>query len=218
MFNRNIKLHASLKESLQSIYFRDIPLPWIILGIQCFENFKPLSEFRVFFKKRTELNICLFDHIQKVQNKIKCTSLEFNYESHNEPTIKQSFPKILYKEGNNMKIIKAREMLLQISEDQEEIIYKTQDFLVFSHFTKLKLKDVSVAEKSDSNLFRTLSKHKVNIKHSCFVITNKNFDELKISTFDEFLTLNPYGCNLLKLVINEEYRGLRYLKVLNFFK
>lgn len=41
---------------------------------------------------------------------------------------------------------------------------------------------------------------------------------MRISSYDDFLTFNPYGWNLLRLTIDQEYKGLRYLKVMNFFK
>lgn len=124
MFNHTIKLHPFILKSLKSIYFKEIPLPWVILGTQWFESVRPIEEFRVYFKKQTDLSLGLFDYIQKVQSKVHWTSIEFNYESHSVPTITKLFPRIVYKEGSKLKVIKAGKMYLQISDDREEVIYK----------------------------------------------------------------------------------------------
>lgn len=49
IFNKPLKFHPTLILSLKSLYFHDVPLSWIFLGIQALVQIcKNLTEFRIF--------------------------------------------------------------------------------------------------------------------------------------------------------------------------
>ena len=216
---RSLKFHQNVQLGLKSLYFMEVPLAWIALGIQAISKFcKNLDSFRIYLKKTSDLNLGLFDNIQKLQGKMSCTSIALNYESHTKPTIVKSFMKLAYKEGKTVKIIKTSKAFIQLSDTNEEIVHHTPEYIVFSKFMKCKFNDVTVINECDSNLFKSISRHKLNLRDSCFVIFNGYYDEVSINSYDSLLALNPYGCSILNFTINDEYKGLRFIKFCNFFK
>ena len=133
IFNKPLKFDKILLHSLESLYFVEIPLAWVALGISALSGIcKNLKEFRVYFEKKTDFSLGLFEHIQNIQNKIKCTSIELNYKYHIKPTITKSFMKLIYKEGTKLKIINTSKAYIQLSDNQEEIIHHTPDYLILS--------------------------------------------------------------------------------------
>jgi hypothetical protein len=71
MFNKPLKFSTILTSNLKSLYFHDVPLAWIVQGIQAFLPIcKNLDEFRIFIMKTTDLNTGLLESIQKLQGKV----------------------------------------------------------------------------------------------------------------------------------------------------
>ena len=124
--------------------------------------------------------------------------------------------KLLYKEGSVTKVIHTSMALITLSESQEEIIYHTPDYMILSNFDSCKLMDVKVMDEKE-DLFKSVSKFKLELKPSCFVILNGYYDEVVINNYDSLLAVNPYGCDVLDIRVDEEYRGLKWLKFCNFF-
>ena len=71
---------------------------------------------------------------------------------------------------------------------------------------------MTVTEEEGNSIFKAVSKIKLELKPICFVILNGFFDEVVMSNYESLQTINPYGCDVLNIRMDEEYKGLKWLK------